>query len=215
MPGLLLAIVLLTIPAYAQSLSQEHRYRERRGATHSFFTLRLEHGEGAVLTASGDGETFTTHLAADFSTRRWEVVRAAEGTEITVERKTDELHLSGRLRGEPVRRVLRIDESPWYQALSVSLRPFLAGGAESVEFWMLRPDTLEPVRLRGVKQGEEKVTAAGRTLPALLVEVHPPGLAAMVWRGRYWFRRRDGLFLRFEAPGGLPGSPLTVVELTE
>jgi hypothetical protein len=43
------------------------------------------------------------------------------------------------------------------------------------------------------------------------VELRLGGVLALFWKSSSWFRRSDGVFLRFEGPSGPPGAPAVVV----
>lgn len=62
------------------------------------------------------------------------------------------------------------------------------------------------------RQAEEVVQLEKGAVPAVRIELRLTGMLAPFWKSRYWFRSKDGVFLRFEGPGGPPGTPEMVVE---
>lgn len=210
--GLLLATLCLFPPPTAAAASpQTFRYLQRTGEQSQSFRLTLDPGPPLQLSADSPGERHQTVMESDYSTRRWQLTQTAEGSEILVRREGDSLLLSGRLRGEPVERRLAIDAAPWYQALSISLRNLLDQRIEELEFWTLRPDTLEVHKVRAVRQAQEILEIGGQQVSAWRIEVRLTGFKALFWQSHYWLRQSDGVFLRFRGPSGPPGQPLTEV----
>ena len=78
---------------------------------------------------------------------------------------------------------------------------------------MIRADALTPIRMQATKVGTDTVLLDGVPTEAVKVRLAPDGLLAAFWHGHYWYRKTDGLFLKFEGRRGLPGSPMTVVHL--
>jgi hypothetical protein len=210
--GLLLAtLCLFSPPTAGAASSQTFRYLQRTGEQSQSFSLTLNPGPPLQLSADSPGERHLTVMGSDYSTRHWQLTQTTEGTEILARRQGDSLLLSGRLRGQPVERRLEIDAAPWYQALSISLRNLFDQRIEALEFWTLRPDTLEVHKVRAVRQAQETLDIDGRPVAAWRIEVRLTGLKALFWHSHYWLRKSDGAFLRYRGPSGPPGQPLTEV----
>lgn len=210
--GLLLATICLLPPPTAGATSpQSFRYLQRTGEQSQSFSLTLAPGPPLRLSADSPMESHQTVMESDYSTRRWQLTQTAEGTEILAQRQGDSLLLSGRLRGQLVERKLAIDAAPWYQALSIALRNLLDPRIEALEFWTLRPDTLEVHKVRAVRQAQETLEIDGGPVAAWRIEVRLTGLKALFWHSHYWLRQSDGVFLRYRGPSGPPGQPLTEV----
>lgn len=204
----LAASIGMVIPAWGE----ERHYLERTGDKAKSFAWILEQGRETKLTARSPGETHLTFLDRDLATRRWELTAPAERTAVTARRVGNRLILEGSLRGKSVAGEYPIDKLPWYQALSLSLGGMVKRGASGSEFWMLRPDTLEPVRMQARRLGKERISVVRGEGAAIRVKVTPAGLASLFWQGRYWFSP-EGVFLRYEGASGPPGSPKTIVIL--
>ena len=207
--GTLLFLALL-VPALALG-GERHRYRQQTGEEIRHFDWRLEGGEELRLLSSSPDEEHLCVLTPSLQTLRWALRRPGERTEVRARREGERLHLEGTFRGKAIRRTERLDEAPWFQALSLSLGGLARGKGGEVEFWTLRPDTLELHRMRALREREEVIEVGGRSLRATLVTIRPVGLAGLFWKGRYWFDD-DSRFLRYEGASGPPGSPTTVVE---
>jgi hypothetical protein len=145
------------------------------------------------------------------NTQEWRV--RDSNTDISAKRLGRIIRFEGTYNGEQIRRDVEIDESPWFQPLSYALGRFSQSHLDSIVFWTIRPDNLDVVKLRAKSAGEEQViTKAGR-FPANKVSISLMGLLSHFWKAHYWFRRADGLFVRYEGANGLPGTPTTTIQL--
>ena len=174
---------------------------------------RLEKGSQTRLVYVKKGERSVTTIDIDFGTIRWETVRPEENTNVTAERRGNVIHLTGTFQGKPVNREFTIDDRPWCQATTLSFRPFVTSGDEKLEFWILRPSTLEPHRLVARKKGVDRWPVLGEAVDVQQVKIGLPGVLAPLWSADYWFRKEDGVFVKYEGPNGPPGSPIVVVDL--
>jgi hypothetical protein len=150
-----------------------------------------------------------------YRTIRWQVTDASDGTDFVAERRGDTIVIEGRFKGESVRKTLTVDDAPWYQATSLSLRGLIASNLSELVFWTIRPDTLTPHKIKAVKKETE--TAASEKNPEELqhIRLRATGMLAPFWKSDYWFTLPRGIFQRFEGPSGPPGSPMTVVTRLE
>jgi SAM-dependent methyltransferase len=107
----------------------------------------------------------------------------ASNHNIIAERQGDELKISGVRYGEVYEETVELEERPWYQPLSYSLRNFLGSEAESMSFWTIRTDTVEATTLQVKKAGEEEITINGKRIMAQKVELRAEGLffALLAW----------------------------------
>jgi len=204
--------LMLVLFAVATGTADETRvYVERTGNDSKSFTWHLQEGDEIVVTSREADALFVNRLHPDGRTRLWR--HETPERRITVQRQGNRLELQGTRSGHPVKELWEIDDLPWYQPLSYSLRGFLRSDRDSVRFWMVRGDALKPIRMRAVKAGNETIDIAGEAVEAIKVRLEPDGLMSVLWHGHYWYRRSDGLFLHFEGSSGLHGGPLTVVQL--
>jgi hypothetical protein len=201
--------------ARAAEIVEEHQYLQTIGAESQPLEWQLLAGSPPQLLTRLGAEEDLTVVDAAFSTRLWQLRDAAAGTDLKVERQGNRLQIVGQHQGKAVQRQREIDAAPWYQTLSLSLRPFLRSEQQVTEFWALRPSTLKPYKLRAEKLGSEELQLAGAAIPAVKVKVRLAGLKGVLWKAHYWFRSSDQLFLRYVGPSGLLGSPKTVVTLQE
>lgn len=193
---------------------ESYRYLQQTGKTEEHFDWILEHREDILLQAISPVEVHQTLMDSAMATRRWELDIPQQGTCVQASREGNSIQLQGQWRGKTLDRSLDIDEAPWFQALSVSLRPFLKQQQTSTEFWTLRPDKLTVHKIRATKKGRHPLLLDGQEVTADKVEITMTGPAAWLGRGRYWFRASDHVLLRYQGPGGLPGIPATIITLT-
>lgn len=145
----------------------------------------------------------------------WTNVDTAGKAKIHAERRGNLIIIEGQQNGEQIRKEIAIDNAPWYQATSWSLRRFIVSGEKRVQFWSIRPDKLKAYKINAIRECEEILPIKNSRFRAVRVELRLKGMLAPFWRSRYWFRKKDGVFLRFEGPGGPPGAPQLVVEYHE
>jgi len=216
-PLILLALAIVcSISAQAGQTATDHAiYRESTGNRQETFTWELAGGESPVLITSDSRESFRTRLSPDLQALAWEITRPAEKTCAKAWRDGHKLRIQGELQGKPLAREFAIDDTPWLQSLSVSLLRHLPSTAGQREFWIIRPDTLEPQRMQVSDVTEEVVTFSGESVATWRVEIRPAGLLSVFWKGNYWFRKADRRFIRFRGASGPPGTPDTEISLLD
>ncbi len=213
-PPLLLSALLLVLTCGGQSGAEEsHRYLKKTGDRTVPFEWRLEKNGDYRLTSTAPDEKSVCAIEPDGDTRRWHLVRPGEELEVTAERKGATIVVRGTEKGRRIEKTFEIKGAPWYQATSFSLRPFVRSDRTEIVFWTLLPDRLSPLKLRVRKAGREPVSVSGRRYPAQRMALSPTGLKGMFWKGTYWFRLADGVFVKYKGPSGLPGSPTTRIVL--
>jgi len=118
----------------------------------------------------------------------------------------------GMQNGIVLENTMQIDEDPWFQALSYSLRDFNTSDRHTMRFWLVRQDTLEPVKLSADKVAKEKNSLCNGE-QAVTIEIRPVGLLSPFWHATYWFRKDDNVLCRYEGRHGAWGTPLTVISM--
>lgn len=195
--------------------AEHHRYLKKTGSEWIYFDWRLEQGEDLKLITVLGKELDITRMNKDFSTQFWAIEDPSTSTNMTVLRNNNELIMNGIFKGEKVERSIKVDSSPWYQALSLSLRQFVDQNRNHIQFWSIRPDNLDVHHLQVNREAEETRTIEGTLTEVIKLKIQLTGLKSAFWSCHYWLRKSDGLFVRYEGPSGPPGWPLTTVELVE
>ena len=190
-------------------------YTETTGQEVSSFLWTLEEQNSWLLTSEGNSEVHRAWLDADLNTYKWSLERPEGKTKITAIIQDDQLHLNGTLNGKPHQKEYPLQGSPWYQALSLSLRKHLGEDFKDQVFWSIRPDNFEMHKMQIVKISEEPLKGDEDEFPAYHVVIRPAGWKAPFWKGEYWFRKSDGQFVRYRGDSGPPGCPDTIIEPEE
>lgn len=212
----LLVLLAMAVPPLfpAGSAAETYGYQEKTGTRTSFFQwqLAVDQAQLATITAREEKALYVNVCDNSGATHEWRMQK--EDAEVTARRLGNELHIHGRQAGETIDERITLDDSPWFQPLSYSLRRSLVTGrGREQTFWMIRPDKLRPQKFQAVREGEENISTPAGCFRAVRVRISPAGLLACVWRGYYWFRLEDGLFLRYEGAHGPPGTPKTTISL--
>lgn len=210
---LLLALtVVFSHPVLASE--KNYVYRETTGKTsiNSEWTIKPS-VEGYSVVAESVNESHRVLCNQDHSTVRWEVRNPGSGLDLAVQRDGNLLIVAGKYKGKEAKEELKIDDLPWYQFVEVSLSDFVRSARERTEFWIIQPNNLKHYKLVAIKQKTECITVHGQEVEAVQVKVTVSGVGSLFWSTQYWYRRSDGLYLRFEGVRGGPGTPKTIVEL--
>jgi len=214
-----LSCMLLLTPAYVSADEspriEKRQYLKTTGEKKQLFSWCLEHGKGLKLESRIASEHDVTHMDSALETQSWSKYDPLKKTDIRVVRKGERLIFSGVFKGKKVARTFEVDESPWYQALSLSLRPFATGGGDDLEFWTVRPDTLDVHRLQVKREEEAPLELYGEPVACVKLKIQLTGMKSILWSSYYWLRKSDGMFVRYEGPSGPPGWPETTVELLD
>jgi hypothetical protein len=192
-------------------VAESHRYVEDDGVNRVEIQWCLGGVDGRRLVYQAAAETHITETDTLLHTHAWSMHAPHKETAVTVRRQGDTLLVSGRVQGEAADSRIVLDDDPWFQATSLSLRPFIMSEERRIRFWLLRPDTLKAYKLTATRQGVETLALPSGPTPAVKVVLRAGGILAPFWSSTYWFRADDGLFLRFEGPGDAFGrTTLTV-----
>lgn len=206
-------IVCATAQAFNFSPEEQYQYLKTTGSKRLYLNWQLIRENDLKLVTLLGNEEDTTRMHADLATSSWSVNDPVAGTDMIVVRENNQLVFNGTFKREKIQRHLKIDSAPWYQALSLSLRQFTDNNQDHIEFWSIRPDTLDLHRLQVIRVAEETLKLEGIESRAIKLKIQLTGLKAAFWSCYYWLRKTDGVFLRYEGPSGPPGWPLTTVEL--
>jgi hypothetical protein len=193
---------------------EQHLYRRSSGTKTTLMAWQRLAGEPERIISEMGSEIDETEMDANLATQTWQIRDRETLTDLRIVRQGEKIKLKGIFKGESIEDEKLIDEAPWFQTMSVSFRPFLNSENKKIGFWFVRPDTLDVHKLRAEKKGFEELRIQGQPVRAQKLELRLTGLAAPFWKANYWFREPDHLFLRYEGPGGLPGTPKIEVELS-
>lgn len=191
--------------------SEAYKYITTVGDSSEEVRWCIEKSNTIQMLYSTKNEVSITHTDQALATIQWKKKNSTQKTAINVQRRGDEIHIKGTFNGSPIDTKVAIDETPWYQATTWSLRNFVLSKDTSKVFWTIRATSLKPYKVVATKLGEETLEGKSGENQAIKVELRIQGLLSHFWKSHYWFRKSDGVFLRFEGVTGLPGSPLAIV----
>ena len=210
---LLAALWLSASTCYAANTHLErYLYKETVGASSHVYSWKATEGKDGHIKVNVEEQNQSSvyFCTADGRTLKWQTHRGSNES-VTVERQGNVLHIHGIHDGKPYDKTVQIDNRPWYQLLSISLRPYLRSTAGTTSCWMIRTDNLEVVSLKSQKQGLEDIVVNGNRASAQKVLVRANGLFAAFWHATYWYRASDKVFLRYASILGPPGTDETTV----
>jgi hypothetical protein len=220
------ALSVLLLPCSAQGAAQSAPpvALTYRSTTAGQISLTSEHftaaPTGYAVNVRTDGnvtglQTQSFELDPGLLSNSWQRRNPRERTDFLAVRAGSVIRLTGLFKGKKVDREYKIDARPWKQCFPVDLQDWAVSSEPSLTFWAINPVNLGLNLFSAVKKETGAVQVGGKLVEAIHVRVSPVGLAGALWHSDVWFRKSDGRYLRYQGVNGLPGTPLTVVELLE
>ena len=210
-------IIFGVIMSFMQTCSthalERHSYRQTTGSDSFDFSWELTISETNVLEVRGNGEYYENICDDRCRTIEWRYV--TDDHDITAFRDDDVIRVEGTFENKPFIKGFKIDDLPWYQPLSYSLRCFIDSPDQKTAFWMIRPDTLDVIKFQARKLSKERIMLQGRSVMAVKVELGLTSMLKGLWHAHYWFSEADGIFLQYRGVHGMPGTPETIVRMIE
>lgn len=213
--SLLLVSLILALAPWRSGAEQAeiYRYQQQTGSQVDYFDWHLNRGAFLHLQTRQQMELTETRFNNDLSTLSWKIQNPDSRTDLIVERRGNTLVMQGLFEGKVVNQEEPIDEAPWYQALSVSLRQFTDHEKDIIHFWSIRPDTLDIHRLQVTRQKNTLIDIGNDSVSTIQLKIQPTGWRAPFWSANYWLREHDGVFLRYQSRSGPPGAPVTSITM--
>lgn len=188
-----------------------YSYEEATGTEVIPIEYAIERGEQVVIRVQRGAEEYYNRCDVSGATVEWHF--RGKSAEVRARRVDNTLVIEGLREGKAFRQSSAIDGAPWLQPLSYALRPFATSGRQSLQFWFIRPDNFDPVKMKATRAGSEEITVGQQRYQCTKIDVSPAGLLSIVWRGSYWFRKSDTLFLRYSGGDLLSGPADTVIHI--
>jgi len=212
-------MVLLIIPFLLNGMTRVYEEKTRdQLTTHRFdiestpsgYLINLQSKSGDIVIK----QTFAVdpHLAA----RTWAFENPGENTNITASREGNKIILKGQSKGSPIEKTFKINELSWNQTFNIGLEKFVLSPEQSMIFWSIGtkgPGNMKITRFKVKKKGIETITLNGKQVEAVYITISLTGLLSIFWTGNYWYRKSDGVFLRYTGKSG-PGTGVSIMELT-
>lgn len=192
---------------------ERHRYMETTGEDSFIFIWERVSADSIHIRTVSTREVHVNDCQESGEIMAWYL--KSKSCHVNAHRRYQAICLSGHFKNEKINKCYNIGQDHWYQAPSWALRQFVLSKRKDVDFWMIRSDKLKPIKLRATKNGTDTLMLNGQGIKAFRIRLTLTGLKKRLWRGHYWFRQSDGLFLQYKGVNGLPGTPETLILLQE
>jgi hypothetical protein len=192
-------------------VTARHSYLETTGSHTIPIEYAIESGDQVVIRVQRADENFYNRCEPSGATIEWHY--RGEDADVHAHRDGRILVVQGHRQGKPFQKRHSIDEAPWFQPLSYALQPYLQSERQTLRFWLIRADNFEPVKLKAVHSGTEEIFIDGQLYSSSRIDVSPSGPLSFVWRGSYWFRQSDAVFLQYAGGHLLSGPEDTVIRI--
>jgi hypothetical protein len=191
-------------------------YRDTTGSVQILIHIQQELLPNGSLINSllSDGDVHRVALDQSNATVSYRFASPVRKTSYRVHREGNALLAQGTFKGVSFSRRITINAGPWFESMEWELTDYaMSGSTQPLVFWVVNPFEAQAYEMQAIGESPENIMDNGQSVPAQRVRVRPAGILAPFWSTLYWFRLTDGRFLRYEGVRGMPGTPLTVVEL--
>ena len=180
----------------------EHTYVQRQGSKEIKLVWSLQKSdENIIIRSQTPAKQFKNLCKPNGNTIKWSFKK--ENTDIKAIRKDNTIHFQGIRKGKKFKKIEEIDSAPWFQPLSYSLRALLNSQKDETRFWMISPDTLKIHKLFAQKSDHEQIRINDKLVETTAVNVSLNKFISTFWKGTYWFKEQDKLFVKFQGKKGL------------
>jgi hypothetical protein len=152
---------------------------------------------------------------ANLDTLAWTFENPGDNTKVSASREGNKIFLKGQSRGESIEKTFKINQLPWNQTFNIGLERFTLTPEKSMLFWAIGtkgPGNMKITRFKVKKKKIETITLKDNEIEAIHVTISLTGILSIFWTGKYWYRKSDGVFLRYKGKNG-PGTGVSVMEL--
>lgn len=195
-------------------------YRETEDGAVTTHIIRIhtaEDGFRVELSSARPAGTVrqSFRVASDLGTRAWTFSDPARGMDLDASVLDGRIVLAGSFKGKKVDKRFVAGGPPWNQLFQMGLGPFVLSGNEETSFRSIGtegPGELKIGKMSVTRKGEEEIELDGHRIAAIRLRISLSGLLSIFWHGDYWYRKSDGLFLRYRGKNR-SGGPVAVSEL--
>lgn len=215
--GLIFLLVLI-VPVLLNGMTRVYEQKTQDQLTTHRFDIETTPTGYSVNLQSETGDTVIKQAFAvdtNLATRTWAFENSKENTKITASRDGNKIFLKGQTKGKPIEKTFKINELSWNQTFNIGLERFALSPEKSMIFWSIGtkgPGNMKITRFKVKKKGIETITIRGKEVEAVYITISLTGLLSIFWTGKYWYRKSDGVFLRYKGKSG-PGTGVSIMEL--
>jgi len=201
----ILFALLFAFPACAQQTFHYQTYDKKTGKIFNHFSIVIGNRQGNYVHAQFDmqGQDVTLDsgqeeyiLDKEFNTNWFRCTQKDQNTEYIGERRENLLLLEGMFKGEKIKKEISLERKPFYFNPKIGLMHFVQSGKKSQEFWTLKKDDLSGYLMAAERKGLEEISLGDRKVKAVKVEWAPVGFGSFFFKRTYWFREKDGAYLK-------------------
>ncbi|MBN1271161.1 MAG: hypothetical protein JXB26_02725 [Candidatus Aminicenantes bacterium] len=208
----------ISLPAAEKTLL----YREKAGDSiiyHYYTISSTEDGWIYNLKKKENNRTVTIVFILDssLSTIKWTYDNPDKNIKFQGIRENGIIRFSGNEQNKSVEKTFEVGALPWKQIFSIDMELFALSGEKEMEFWAVGaegPGAKKIAKFSAKYQDRETVSVNGKSVEAIHIQCSLTGLKSMLWKGDYWFRVSDGLFVLYKGGRG-PGTSDSITELIE
>jgi len=168
-----------------------------------------------VLDNSSKNEYHKIFCSNTYNINSFLFLNKNNGTEVLFKKQDGCIQATGLLRHKKFLKLYKTKNIPWYQCHELALAWFVRLGDPEIAFFSIRPDNCELYEFIARRDGEEQIKIGSKEIKVVRIKTSLTGMFANMWTGYYWFRKSDGVCVKYKAVEGFPGTPETVEELTE
>ena len=141
-------------------------------------------------------------LDSQYATLSWSVMDKSKDTYYQGKRVDDQILISGKFKGKDIDMKINIDEKPFYFNPKLGLTDFVNAKEPSRAFWGIRHDNLKIYILKAKRKETKKIRVNGMKVNAVRVLWSPTRSLSKYFHRNYWFREKDGIYVRSKTFGG-------------
>ncbi len=215
----LILLLMLIVPFLLNGMTRIYEEKTQDQLTTHRFDIETTPTGCTVNLQSETGDTVikqTFAVDTNLAARTWAFENSKENTKITASREGNKIFLKGQTRGKPIEKTFNINELSWNQTFNIGLERFALSPERSMIFWSIGtkgPGNMKITRFKVKKKGIETIKINDKEVEAVYITISLTGLLSIFWTGKYWYRKSDGVFLRYKGKSG-PGTGVSIMELT-
>jgi hypothetical protein len=217
--GLLCVLLCGTVGAAEGFSAKRLVYQETTEDVVEYSEVTILRQETGYIIEYREQDTLvsTTHCDSSLAVQRYEVHRD-DGTILVFERDGKTINA----QDGSTQFTKKIGNEPWNQSISW-FKAFLDSDQTSRKFWVVsdrmgelsEEEGFSAMKMKAKKDGTEVIAYQDEKVETIKVVVRLMGFRSAFWKAEYWYRKSDGVMLRYESVHGGPGTPQTVVTLIE